>query len=130
MTAKRTRVWHLAAGLAGVGVTVARAILGGLNEYTHIASEIIEPRVAATLTVGWHALTAAFLIAAIALLVGSRLERPAARLSGFLAAVMYGSTAALFLVIGAYDLGNAFAMFQWIPLSIAAMLALAAAMRA
>lgn len=130
MTAKRTRVWHLAAGLAGVGVTIARAILGGLNEYTHIASEIIEPRVAATLKVGWHALTAAFLVAAVALLAGSRLERRSARLSGFVAAAIYGSTAALFLVIGAFDLADAFAMYQWIPLSIAAMLALAAAMRA
>lgn len=130
MTAKETRAWHLLAGLAGIGVTVVRAVLGGMNEYTHIASEIIEPRVAATLTVGWHALTVALLVAAVALLVGSRLERPAARLSGFLAAAIYGSTAALFLVVGAFNLGNAFAMFQWIPLSVAAMLALAAAMRA
>lgn len=130
MTAKRIRIWHVVAGLAGIGVTVARSILGGLNEYTHIASEIIEPRVAATLTVGWHALTAAFLVAAIALLVGSRLESAAARITGFVAAAIYGSTAVLFLVIGATQLGNAFAMFQWIPVGISAMLALVAALRA
>lgn len=130
MTDQRTRAWHLAAGLAGIGVTAARAVLGGLNEYTHIASEIVEPRVAATLAVGWHALTAAFLVAAIALLVGSRLERAAARTTGLIAAAIYGITAALFLVIGATHLGNAFAMFQWIPLGVAAMLALMAALRA
>lgn len=130
MTAKPTRVWHLVAGLAGIAVTLARAVLGGLNEYTHIAAEIVEPRVAATLTVGWHALTAAFFVAAVALLIGSRLESAAARMCGFIAAAIYGSTALLFLFVGATQLGNAFEMFQWMPLSLSAMFALVAAVRA
>ena len=124
-----TRWLFVFAGLAAALVALMRAILGGGSDLAVLERELAGNDIAGVVRVNWHALNAIFASLAVALFVAAWSSRPAARAIGALAAVAFGATCIILMVVSAQQTGSPFTHYPYIPLGIAALLAGAATWR-
>lgn len=126
---RATRWLFVLAGLAAALVALMRAVFGGGSDLAGLERELAGNDMIGIVRVNWHALNAIFASLAVALLIGARASRPAARAIGILAAIAFGATCIILMVVSAQQTGSPFTHYPWIPLGIAALLAAAAAWR-
>ena len=118
------------AGIAALGVAAARTVLGGRNDLPWLVEGLARPPMAAVIYINWHALNVTFATLGVALLVATALHRSAGKAIGTIAAIVFGSTCALFLYYTHQATGSPFTFFPWIPLGLTALLSAFAAWRA
>ena len=118
------------AAVAALLVAMARTLLGGRNDLPRLVEGLAHPPMAAVIYINWHALNITFATLGVALLVATTLHRSAARAIGTIAAIVFGSTCALFLYYTHQTTGSPFTFFPWIPLALTALLSAFAAWRA
>lgn len=126
---RATRWLFVVAGLAAALVTLMRAIFGGGSDLAALERELAGNDIIGIVRVNWHALNAIFASFAVALLVAARAPRAAARAIGVLAAIAFGATGIVLMVVSAQQTGTPFTHYPYIPLGITALLAAAAAWR-
>jgi len=124
-----TRWLFVVAGLAAALVTLMRAIFGGGSDLAVLERELAGNDIIGVVRVNWHALNVIFASLAVALFIAARAPRAAARAIGILAAIAFGATCIILLVVSAQQTGSPFTHYPYIPLGITALLAGAAAWR-
>ncbi len=125
-----TRWLFVLAGLAAALVALMRAVFGGGSDLAVLERALAGNDIVGVVRVNWHALNAVFASLAVALFVAARASRPAARAIGVLAAIAFGATCIILMVVSAQQTGSPFTHYPFIPLGVAALLAAAAAWRA
>ena len=126
---RATRRLFVVAGLAATFVTAMRAIFGGASDLAVLERALAGNDIIGVVRVNWHAVTVIFASLAVALFIAARAPRAAARAIGTLAAIAFGATGIILLVVSAQQTGSPFTHYPYIPLAIAALLAGAAAWR-
>lgn len=124
-----TRWLFVVAGLAAALITLMRAIFGGGSDLAVLERELAGDDIMGVVRVNWHALNVIFASLAAALFLAARSTRSAARAIGILAAIAFGATCVILMVVSAQQTGSPFTHYPYIPLGIAALLAGAAAWR-
>ena len=115
------------AGLAGLAVTLIRALAGGAVDLEPILAALEGNSLRGVVIINWHAVTALLAILSIALLIASRLSQPSKVVIGVIGALSFGAVCVTFMYVTAIETGSPFTFPPFIPLGIASGLSAAAA---
>ena len=129
-SARPLRWPFLVAGLAALAVAALRTILGGPSDLAALERELGGNNIIGIVRVNWHSLNVIFASFAVALFLAARAPRAAAQAIAILAAIAFGATCIILLIVSAQQTGSPFTHYPWIPLSLTAALSAFAAWRA